>query len=87
LRRPLGQRCTSAERFLQVDGNAVLAEQIGEGFIRQFLDRRHAVAAKLLQLVESVVVEGDQFAQRLPPGSLSSRLVTGGRAAGQIKIA
>jgi hypothetical protein len=40
----------------------VLFEQIGKGFIRQFLKRRHPVAAKLLELVESVVVEVDQFA-------------------------
>jgi hypothetical protein len=41
----------------------VLPEQVGERLIRQFLKGRHPVAAELLQLVESVVVEGDQFAQ------------------------
>ena len=37
-------------------------EQIGECFVRQLLDGRHAVARQLLQLVESVVIEGDQLA-------------------------
>ncbi len=37
----------------------MLFEQVGEGFIRQFLDGRHSIAGKLLQLVESVVIEGD----------------------------
>ena len=40
----------------------MLPEQVGEGFIRQFLNRCHSVAPKLLQLVEGIVVEGDQFA-------------------------
>ena len=57
------ERRAFAQRVLQVDGNAVLPEQVGEGFIRQFLNRCHPVARKLLQLVERVVVEGDQFAQ------------------------
>src|SRR5258708_15479892 len=62
LHRRLRKRCPLAERVLQVDGNAVLPEQIGEGLVRQLLDGRHPVAAELLQLVESVVVEGDQLA-------------------------
>ncbi len=36
-------------------------EQIGERFVRQFLNGRHPVARELFQLVERVVVEGDQF--------------------------
>jgi hypothetical protein len=50
-----------AQRVFQVDGDAVLPEQIGERFVGQFLDRRHAVAPQLGQLVERVLVEGDQF--------------------------
>ena len=45
-------------------------EQIGERFVRQFLKGRHPVARELRQLVESVVVEGDQLAHDcLPPAS------------------
>ncbi len=40
----------------------MLSEQIGERFVRQFLNRRHPVAPQLPQFVESIVVEGDQFA-------------------------
>ena len=40
----------------------MLFEQVGERFVRQFLKARHPVASKLLQLVEGVVVKGDQFA-------------------------
>ena len=41
----------------------MLLEQVGKGLVGQFLKCRHPVAAKLGQLVEGVVVEGDQFAQ------------------------
>jgi len=41
----------------------VLPEQVGKGFVRQFLKGPHPVARKLGELVERVVVEGDQFAQ------------------------
>jgi len=41
----------------------VLLKHIRKGLVGQFLNRRHPVAAKLGQLVERVVVEGDQFAQ------------------------
>ena len=41
----------------------MLPEQIGKGFVGQFLKCPHPVARKLGQLVERVVVEGDQFAQ------------------------
>jgi hypothetical protein len=37
-------------------------EQIGEGLIGQFLKGPHSVAPELLQLVERLVIEGDQFA-------------------------
>jgi PAS domain S-box-containing protein len=40
----------------------VLPEQIGEGFVREFLNGPHPVARQLLQLVEGVVVEVDQLA-------------------------
>ena len=55
--------CTFPQRILEVDGNAVLLEQVGKGFVGQFLKRPHPVACKLGQLVERVIVEGDQFAQ------------------------
>src|SRR5579864_8213185 len=51
-----------AQRVLQIDRNAVLLQEIGERLVRQFLKRRHPVARQLFQLVEGVVVEGDQFA-------------------------
>ena len=57
------------QRILEVDGNAVLLEQVSKGFVGQFLKRPHAVACKLGQLVERIIVEGDQFAQaRTTPG-------------------
>jgi hypothetical protein len=43
----------------QIDGNAVLLHQVGEGLVRQFLKRRHAVARQLLQLGKRVVVKFD----------------------------
>jgi hypothetical protein len=59
---PSSTATRSCEARLQVDGNAVLFEHVGKRFIRQFLKRRHPVAPELLQLVESVVIEGDQLA-------------------------
>ena len=44
----------------------MLPEQIGECFVRQFLNGAHPVARQLLQLVESIIVEGDQLAHALP---------------------
>jgi len=41
----------------------VLPEQVGKGLVRQFLNGPHPVARKLRELVQRVVVEGDQFAQ------------------------
>jgi len=41
----------------------VLLEQVRKGFVGQFLKRPHPVARKLGQLVQRVVVEGDQFEQ------------------------
>ncbi len=64
--RSCRHRRALAKRVLQVDGNAVFFEHVGESFIGQFLDRRHPVAPKLRQFVESVVVEGDQFTHGLP---------------------
>jgi hypothetical protein len=40
-------------------------EQIGERLVRQLLNGCHPVARKLLQLVGSIVVEGDQFTHAL----------------------
>ncbi len=40
----------------------MLLEQVGECFVGQFLKGRHPVAPQLLQLVECVVIEGDQLA-------------------------
>jgi hypothetical protein len=52
-----------SQRILKVDGNAVLLEQVRKGFVGQFLKCRHPVAPKLGELVERVLVGGDQFAQ------------------------
>ena len=41
----------------------MLFEHICKCFVGQFLNCRHPVASKLFELVECVVVEGDQFAQ------------------------
>ena len=40
----------------------MLFEQVGEGLVRELLQRTHAVARQLLQLLERVVVELDQSA-------------------------
>lgn len=37
-------------------------QEVGKGFVGQFLRRRHAVAAELDQLVERLVVKVDQLA-------------------------
>lgn len=42
----------------------MLGEQIGEGLIGQLLQIGHAVAPKLRQLGERVVIEGDQLAHK-----------------------
>jgi hypothetical protein len=44
----------------------MLPQEVGERFVRQFLKGRRSVARQLLQLVESIVVEGDQLAHALP---------------------
>jgi hypothetical protein len=49
----------------------MLLENIGESFVRQFLNGRHPVAPQLLQLVESIVVEGDQLAHMPVPAPAS----------------
>jgi hypothetical protein len=41
----------------------VLLEQVRKSFVGQFLKCRHPVTCKLGELVERVIVEGDQFAQ------------------------
>ena len=51
----------------------MLLHQVGEGLVRQFLKRRHAVARQLLQLGKSVVVKFDQFTHAPFPGSVSQR--------------
>ena len=43
----------------------MLFQHVGKSFVRQFLNRRHPVTAKLLQLGEGVFVEFDQLAQVL----------------------
>jgi hypothetical protein len=40
----------------------MLLQQVGERFIRQFLNRCHPVAPKLGQLVQRVLIERDQLA-------------------------
>ena len=50
----------------------MLLEQVGEGLVGELLQGRHPVAAKLLQLVECVVVKLDQLAQfALPPNCIA----------------
>jgi hypothetical protein len=44
----------------------VLPENISECFVGEFLDGRHPVAPQLLQLIEGIVVEGDQLAHQRP---------------------
>jgi hypothetical protein len=39
----------------------MLLEQVCEGFVGKLLQCRHSVASKLRQLVERVIIEGDQF--------------------------
>jgi hypothetical protein len=50
----------------------MLPEQIGERLVGQFLNSCHPVARKLLQLVERIVVEGDQFAHALSAPSAAT---------------
>lgn len=53
------------QRVLEVDGYPVFFQNVGERLVRQFLDRRHTIASKLLELVEGVIVESDQLAHSL----------------------
>jgi hypothetical protein len=65
----------------------VLLQEIGERFVREFLNSAHPVARELLQFVESVVIEGDQFAYDRP--SLlrrSGSIVTDGKRSGTTDI-
>src|SRR4051812_7009161 len=62
-RRWIGVSRTFAQRVLEVDRDAVLFQHVGKSLVRQFLDRRHPVAAELLQLGEGIFVEFDQLAQ------------------------
>jgi hypothetical protein len=70
--RRRGQRRALAQRVLEVDRNAVLLEQIGERLVRQFLNSPHPVARELLQLVERIVIEGDQFAHDWPTSCVAT---------------
>src|SRR5206468_12875070 len=68
-RRALRKPRAFSQRILEVDGNTVLLEQVRKGFVGQFLKCRHPVTCKLGELVQRVIVEGDQFAQARPtPG-------------------
>jgi hypothetical protein len=78
-RESFRDRRALAQRVLQVDRNAVLFQHVGKCFIRQFLDRCHPVASKLFQLVESVVVEGDQLPHH---NARLSKIDAGSMAAG-----
>src|ERR1700759_5571121 len=49
------------QSVLQVDRDAVLLEEVGEGLVGKLLERRHPVARQLLELGGGVVIEGDQF--------------------------
>src|SRR5450830_809525 len=71
----------SPQRLLQIDWHAMLLEQIGEGFLREFLQRRHPVPADLRQrghrLVDrasSTVFFGSSLAARLPPPLIGSNI-------------
>jgi len=50
-----------AKRVLQVDRDAVFFQDVGESFVGELLNRRHPVAPQLGQLIEGIVVEGDQL--------------------------
>jgi hypothetical protein len=62
----------------------MLLEQISKGFIRQFLKIRHPVARELLELVERVIVKGDQFAHDRPAPASQARgsMTTDGNRSG-----
>src|ERR1035437_5090149 len=51
----------SPQRLLQIDWHAILLEQIGEGFLREFLQRRHPVPADLRHPAPRPGVEHNQF--------------------------
>src|SRR5450759_2560200 len=51
----------SPQRLLQIDWHAMLLEQIGEGFLREFLQRRHPVPAELRQRGHRLVVESNSL--------------------------
>ena len=47
-----------AERGFEVDGTAVLAQQIGERLVRKLLKSRHAVAGEQVERHPRLVVNG-----------------------------
>jgi hypothetical protein len=51
---------------LQIDGHAVLLQQIGEGLVSELLRGRHAITPKLRQLIQRVVIECDQLSHGQP---------------------
>jgi hypothetical protein len=44
-------------------GTPCFLKKVGESFVRQFPQRRHPIASELLELVERILVKGDQCAQ------------------------
>jgi len=72
LHRGFADSSALSERVLEVDGDAMLPEQVAKGFVSQFLKIRHPVARELLELVESIIIEGDQFAHDWPASCIAS---------------
>jgi len=53
----------------------MLPKQVRERLVCEFLKGGHPVACKLLQFVESIFVEVDQFAHGQPPPRVATMLV------------
>jgi len=69
-RRPrFGILQAAAQRILEIGRASVLAQEVTEGFVRQFLKGHHAVARKQIEGVPGLQIELHAFPTRSPINS------------------
>jgi hypothetical protein len=67
-----------AQRASEINGPAVLVQQIAKGFLGQFLEVHHAVACQEIEGMPSLIVELDAFAwHRRHPDSIAGDSIAG----------
>ena len=60
---------TAAQRILEIGRPSVLAQEVTEGFVRQFLKGHHAVTRKQIEGVPGLQIELHAFPTRSPINS------------------